>query len=85
MITGSEDAKKVVITAGNILLGEHEKKNKGISFPVAFERVHPENISESIAYVVGSAGVAGSLAQTYLFLEGKYEWDRLYDDPYPER
>ena len=85
LITGSEDAKKVVITAGNILLGEHEKKNKGISFPVAFERVHPENISESIAYVVGSAGVAGALAQTYLFLEGKYEWDRLYDDPYPER
>lgn len=84
LITGSEDAKKVTITAGNILLGEQEKEKKGISFPVAFERIHPENVSKSIAYVVGTAGVAGALVQTYLFLEGKYEWDRLYDDPYPE-
>lgn len=85
LITGSEDSKQVAITASNILLGEHEKETKGISFPVAFERVHPENISKSIAYVVGTAGVAGALAQAYLFLEGKYDWDRLYDDPYPER
>ena len=84
LITGSEDAKNVAITAGNILLAENDKEVKGISFPVAYERVHPENVTKSISYTAGGSGVAAALAQTYLFLEGKYEWDRLYDDPYPE-
>lgn len=84
LITGSEEVKNVAITAGNILLAENDKEVKGISFPVAYERVHPENVTKSISYTAGGSGVAAALAQTYLFLEGKYEWDRLYDDPYPE-
>lgn len=83
LITNSEEAKAVTKTAADILLGEQQKQKKGIAFPIAFERVHPENIATSIAYVTGSAGIAAALAQAYLFLEGKYEWDRLYDDPYP--
>lgn len=85
LITNSEDAKEVATTTGNILLAENEKQDKGIAFPIAFERVHPENITTSIAYVVGTAGIGAALAQLYLFLEGKYEWDRLYDDPYPAK
>ncbi|MCM1536237.1 MAG: hypothetical protein NC126_09990 [Clostridium sp.] len=84
MVTGSEEAKKAAVLAGNILLGEQEKQGKGIAFPLAFERVHPDKITTSISYAVGTAGIAGALAQLYLFLEGRYKWDRLFDDPYPE-
>lgn len=83
LITNSEEAREITKMAADILLGEQQKQEKGIAFPIAFERIHPENISKSIAYVTGSAGIAAALAQAYLFLEGKFEWDRLYDDPYP--
>lgn len=83
LITGSEEAKGVTKIAADILLGEQQEQKRGIAFPLAFERVHPENITKSIAYVVGSAGIAAALAQAYLFFEGKFKWDRLYDDPYP--
>ncbi|MCM1399358.1 MAG: hypothetical protein NC225_07760 [Clostridium sp.] len=84
LVTGSDKAKEVAVTAGNILLGEQEKQNKGIAFPLAFERVNPGRITKSISYAVGTAGIAAALTQLYLFLENKYEWDRLFDDPYPE-
>ncbi|MCM1273678.1 MAG: hypothetical protein NC220_08675 [Clostridium sp.] len=84
LVTGSDEAKEVAVTAGNILLGEQEKQNKGIAFPLAFERVNPGRITKSISYAVGTAGIAAALTQLYLFLKNKYEWDRLFDDPYPE-
>lgn len=85
LVSSDADVKKTAVTAGNILLGEqkrHEKLN-AVSWPVAFERIKPENIAENITYGAGAAGIAGALLQLYLFLEGKYRWDRLFDDPYP--
>ena len=86
LVSHDADVKDTLITAGNILLGEqkrHEKQNI-VSWPIAFERIKPENISENISYGAGAAGIAGALLQLYLFLEGKYRWDRLFDDPYPK-
>lgn len=85
LITKDEGAKKVAITAGNILLGEQKKQPGGhaASWPVAFERIKPDAITENVAYWTGSTGVAGALIQLYLFLTGQYKWDKMFDDPYP--
>ncbi len=85
LITGDEDVKKTAVTAGNILLGEQaaHEKIKAVAWPVAFERIKPDNITENITYGAGAAGIAGALMQLYLFLKGEYRWDRLFDDPYP--
>lgn len=85
LIVGDEDVKNTAITAGNILLGEQRLHNKikSVAWPVAFERIHPENIAENITYGAGSAGISVALMQLYLLLKGEYKWDRLFDDPYP--
>lgn len=86
LVFDDADVRNTLITAGNILLGEqlrHEKLN-AVSWPVAFERIKPENIDENITYGAGAAGIAAALLQLYLFLQGKYRWDRLFDDPYPK-
>lgn len=86
LVSNDADVKNTAVIAGNILLGEQKRNEKlsAVSWPVAFERVKPENIAENITYGAGAAGIAGSLLQLYLFLEGKYKWDRLFDDPYPK-
>lgn len=85
IVRGSQEGKEKAIVAGNILLGEKERQKVGIAFPLAFERVKPDHITKSNAYVTGAAGIAAALTQLYLFLENKYEWERLFDDPYPEK
>lgn len=86
LVSHSAEVKDTAITAGNILLGEQKRNEKlgAVSWPIAFERVKPEMIAENITYGAGAAGIAGALLQLYLFLEGKYKWDRLFDDPYPK-
>lgn len=86
LVTKDEEVKQLAITTGNILLGEQNKQHRDniIAWPIAFERIKPDVISEPVAYWTGSTGVAGALLQLYLFLEDKYKWDRLFDDPYPE-
>jgi lantibiotic modifying enzyme len=85
LIVGDEDVKNTAITAGNILLGEQRLHNKikSVAWPVAFERIKPDNIAENITYGAGSAGISVALMQLYLLLKGEYKWDRLFDDPYP--
>lgn len=86
LVSGREDVKRVTQIAGNILLGQKEKQaNKGVAWPLAFERVKPNNLSRGISYAAGAAGVGVALLQLYLFFEGKYLWRRLFDDPYPEK
>lgn len=85
LVTKDEEAKQVAITAGNILLGEQYPHCNchAVAWPIGFERLHCDEITEPIAYWQGSTGNAGALLQLYLFLSGRFKWDRLFDDPYP--
>jgi len=83
LISGREDVKEVAAVTGSILLGQYEKQCKGVAWPLAFERVKPQNLSRGISYAAGAAGVGAALLQLHLFFENKYEWARLFDDPYP--
>lgn len=85
LITGCQNARAKASSAGNILLGTAEAQTAGRAWPFAFERIHPENITTSITYGTGSAGIGIALIQLYLFLEGKYDWDRFFEDPYPAK
>lgn len=83
IITGRSDVKEAAELAGSILLGQKEKQDKGVAWPLAFERVKPQNLSRGISYAAGASGVGVALIQLYLLLEDKYKWIRLFDDPYP--
>ncbi len=78
-----KDSSDVAKISGNILLGESYVDGERVTWPVAFERVKPEIVTEKINYGAGAAGVGAALTQLYLFLENKYSWARLFDDPYP--
>ena len=85
LVSGREDVKEIARVAGSILLGQYEKQEQGVAWPLAFERVKPENLSRGISYGAGAAGVGAALIQLYLFFEDKYSWIRLFDDPYPAK
>ncbi|MCQ2541479.1 MAG: hypothetical protein MJ112_04180 [Lachnospiraceae bacterium] len=81
----SDRYKKLALRAGNVLLGEKEKKAEKIShWPLAFTRVEPETITSPIGYYDGAAGIGSALLQLYLSEEDKFKWVRLYDDPFNE-
>lgn len=82
----AEDTVKTAKIAASILLGEQEKKIGGRYgvWPIAFERVKPENVAPEYGYLTGAAGIAATLLQMYLFLKNEFEWPRFIDDPYPE-
>lgn len=79
------DAAKSAETCGHILLGEQEAKAGGREgvWPIAYDRVLPEQVAPAFGYYTGSAGIAAGLLQLYLFDKGVFHWDRLIDDPYP--
>lgn len=81
----AEDIIKTAKLAANILLGEQEKKIGGRYgvWPIAYERIKPENIAPEYSYLTGAVGIAAALLQTYLFLKNDFEWIRFIDDPYP--
>lgn len=83
IVSGREDVKEIAAKTGSILLGQYEKQSKGVAWPLAFERVKPQNLSRGISYAAGASGVGVALLQLYLFFENKYSWIRLFDDPYP--
>ena len=84
LVTGEEEFREVALTAGRILLGERKEYGEyAVSWPIGFERIHNDLITEPISYWQGSTGNAAALLQLYLFVNGKYKWDRLFDDPYP--
>lgn len=80
-----KDAAKTARTAGHILLGEQESKSGGREgvWPIAYDRIVPDQVAPTFGYYTGSAGIAASLLQLYLLEKGKFHWDRLIDDPYP--
>lgn len=82
----AEDVARVAQIAANILLGEQEKKIGGRCgvWPIAYERVKPENVAPEYGYSTGAAGIAATLLQMYLFSKNEFKWDRFIDDPYPK-
>lgn len=85
IVSGRDDVKDLAAETGSILLGQYEKQSKGVAWPLAFERVKPQNLSRGISYAAGASGVGAALIQLYLFFENKYSWIRLFDDPYPAK
>ena len=86
LLTKREDVKDIAKLTGSILLGwQEQQEGNGVAWPLAFERVKPQNLSRGISYAAGASGVGAALLQLYLFFEDKYEWRRLYDDPYPTK
>ena len=84
-VSGERKSLEAAIKAGNILLSENEKRVAGRTWPLAFTRVTPEKISETYAYNNGSSGIASALLQLYLTLTTGYKYDKLIDDPYPQK
>lgn len=85
---GSEfaaEATEVADTAAEILAGEQESKTGGRIgvWPVAYERVKPENVAPDFGHGTGSSGIGATLLQMYLFRQHKAGWYRFIDDPYP--
>ncbi|MBQ8934724.1 MAG: hypothetical protein IJ061_10660 [Lachnospiraceae bacterium] len=69
---------------GEIILGEMEEDEEEVYWPTAFARIDPDTIDIKAGYYDGSTGIAVSLIELYLLLEGKYHFRRLPDDPFPE-
>lgn len=75
----------LAVRSANILLGEKETLPNGAAvWPMAWERIKPDNITTAFGYYNGTAGVASALLQIYLNESGKFHWKRLPDDPFPE-
>lgn len=73
--------------AAAVLLGEREENRlEGLVYwDMAWERIKPEVITKPIGYYDGAAGVAAVLLQMYLLEKGEFHWNRLLDDPFPEK
>ena len=71
--------------ATEILVGEQESKIGGRIgvWPIAYERVKPENVASDFGYACGSAGIAATLLQMYQFKKKEIHFIRYIDDPYP--
>ncbi|MBO5620270.1 MAG: hypothetical protein J5959_01415 [Butyrivibrio sp.] len=79
------EVSQEAVTAAEILSGEQESKTGGRIgvWPVAYERVRPENVAPDFGHGTGSAGIGATLLQMYLFEQHKAGWYRFIDDPYP--
>lgn len=72
-------------TAATLLGWEETLDNGASDWPIAWERVHPDDFSRRIGYFDGAAGIALSLLELYLTEKNTYQWKRLVVDPFPER
>lgn len=81
----ADEADKMAEIAAEILVGEQEKKLGGRTgvWPIAYERIKPENIAPDFGYGTGSSGIGVTLLQMYQFKNKEINWFRFIDDPYP--
>jgi len=81
----AEETARTAMTAAEILVGEQESKIGGRMgvWPVAYERVKPENVVPDFGYGTGSAGIGVTLLQMYEFTTHGKGWYRFIDDPFP--
>lgn len=71
--------------ASEIIVGEQESKiggRKGV-WPIAYERVKPQNVFPDYGYSIGAAGIAATLLQYYQYKKKSISFGRYIDDPYP--
>lgn len=88
VVTGEDRWRDLVKRTADVLLGVAEHRTGGdgedeIVWPVAWERIWPNDLSVSLGLYTGSAGIAAALLQAYALLDGRFTWDRLADDPWP--
>ncbi len=81
----ADNVDEVIEIAAEILVGEQESKVKGRKgvWPIAYERVKPENVAPDFGYAIGSSGVAATLIQLYQYKNKRIDFGRYIDDPYP--
>jgi lantibiotic modifying enzyme len=76
--------RDLAVRTANVLLGEKEDLGDGsANWPLAWERIKPENITTPLGYYDGAAGIGSALLQIYLSESGNFHWSRLIDDPFP--
>lgn len=76
--------KRLAERAAAVLLGWEYRHDDGSSdWPLAWERLHPENIGTRIGLTDGTAGVAAALLQLYGLETGTLDWPHGVDDPFP--
>ncbi|MEX2785497.1 lanthionine synthetase LanC family protein [Streptococcus sp. H49] len=66
-----------------VVLGNASRSEKGISFPIAFNRISPSELSAFTGFYDGAAGIATALLELYQFeSQQQLKWKRLIDDPF---
>lgn len=82
--TGAERWKNLAERTAATLLGWEERLEGDASdWPIAWERIKPNDFSRRLGYFDGAAGIALSLLQLYLTEIDNYQWNRLIVDPFP--
>jgi lantibiotic modifying enzyme len=85
-LTDQNDAwKRKVKEIGEILSGSKILKSNMLTWELAFDRLEPEILTTPAGYLNGTAGIAATLLQLYLFETERYGWDVLVDNPFPNR
>lgn len=83
---GDRHYLEVAQRCAQVLLGEAEGMGSdAIAWPLAETRLEPDKITLNKGYMHGAAGIASSLLQLCQLLKGRFDWNRLIDDPYPAR
>jgi hypothetical protein len=81
---GNPRWRDLAVRTASVLLGEKEDLGDGAAnWPLAWERIKPDNITTPLGYYDGAAGIGGALLQIYLSENGQFQWNRLIDDPFP--
>ena len=77
--------RDLAVRAGDVLLGSEEIQADGSSdWPIAFNRVDPDDFTRPLGYYDGAAGIAAVLLELYLLGKDEFVWPRFGDDPFPE-
>lgn len=81
----ADEINTVAKLTSEIIVGEQETKIGGRLgvWPIAYERVKPQNISPDFGYSIGASGIAATLLQYYQYKKKDINFGRYIDDPYP--
>jgi lantibiotic modifying enzyme len=81
----ADEIDTVAKLTSEIIVGEQETKIGGRLgvWPIAYERVKPQNISPDFGYSIGASGIAATLLQYYQYKKKDINFGRYIDDPYP--
>jgi lantibiotic modifying enzyme len=71
--------------SAKVIIGDAAYNGREAVWHQAFSRLDPAVITADIGYYNGASGIAASLVQTAMALQGSFETLRLPDEPYKER